>query len=658
MKFIKEQPAEEDLFDGQAHTLVATNIYDSISTDSVFVVGLEGDLGSGKSTILKKVKQLSLDDEKKMHFIEFDTELYHNNNVNKALINILHDEFVKLPSLSEDNKNIKLKSIKDRALGNVVDYTRTVTSSLSWWMVSFVIAALCSVEMISDGVKAIGQSWNALSSGNSKFDPINFLQILFMFMPILWWVFWGICRIKNKGNAEDRPPAFADIFKRQVPERIDEILEIPNEIGSYELKNALGEFVDIIPDENLIVLVIDNLDRVPETSLPQVWADLEVFTQIESIKFKLIIPHSTKHVAKAISESNNQVEGMEFISKRIPIKHRVPPLLQSDWRKVLELYSDSAELELTTDELLIIGNIIQLWIPYEMLQITPRYLKRQINEIVSILTAQPQIPAPIACAYINMTQYGQLKLDDLLVSELDKSSKPTPSHLNARVRTYTQLEKLSTSSDKIKALFVETHFQTNGDIANSELLSSQLDIFLSRSEYDNFTKSDRYGYREVLLNYLPEADVNYLIDMLLTITNAENTPPTGWLDLYLENVAIEINNFDFNIFDDAEKRDKFIFDQLPIFESITNQLIELSLEKHTLRKVLIKIQNYMKQELSRKGDEALHNIDGKLELVYDSLYKTVKLTDKSLDGRLININYLAFIDVFWAIKDKYPLWKS
>ena len=316
MKFIKEEPAKEDLFKGQAHTLVSKNVYDSIKTDEVYVVGLEGDLGSGKSSILNNVISLSDDDDNtSTHFVEFDTELYHNNNVNKALINILYDELKEVSELKSAENAAKLKNIKDRALGNIVDYKRTVTSNLSWWMVTFVIVSLCSIEMISDGVKAIGQTWSALSSSNVSFSPSNFLQISFMFAPVLWWVVWGFKRKQHKDNKVKIPPKFVDIFKRQVPERIDEVLEVPNEVGSYELKNALNEFVAVIPIDTVIILVIDNLDRVPEHSLPQVWSDLEVFTQIKNDKFKLIIPHSTKHVAKAISESDNHVEGMEFISK-------------------------------------------------------------------------------------------------------------------------------------------------------------------------------------------------------------------------------------------------------------------------------------------------------------------------------------------------------
>jgi hypothetical protein len=656
LKFIKEEPAKEDLFKGQAHTLVSKNVYDSIKTDEVYVVGLEGDLGSGKSSILNNVISLSSDDNNtSTHFVEFDTELYHNNNVNKALINILYDELKDVPKLKLDDNAAKLKNIKDRALGNIVDYKRTVTSNLSWWMVTFVMASLCSIEMISDGVKAIGHTWTALSLGNAKFNPSNFLQIAFMFAPVLWWVVWAYQRNKHENNKDKIPPKFVDIFKRQVPERIDEVLEVPNEVGSYELKNALNEFVEVIPAETVIILVIDNLDRVPEHTLPQVWSDLEVFTQIKSPKFKLIIPHSTRHVAKAISESDNHVEGMEFISKRIPIKHRVPPLLQSDWRGVLKIYSEEAELTVSDDELLIISNIIQLWIPEGMLQITPRYLKRQINEIVSILLSRPKIPAPIACAYINMTQYGQLSLEELLV---DTPKEPSNNELGdkhaiSRRRTYKQLEKFISVIDDIKSFFVEAHFQADGELANSEILSSQLDTFITKGDYGNFIQFNRFGYRDVLLNYLPEADVHYLVELLVEITSEESPQIQEWLTTYIKKVAIEINGIDTYKLSGKNTKLDSVYELLGQIETITKNLVKSSIEQNVLSKVVVKIQNTLKQVLSDERISELHD-----KALYKALYKTVELTDNTIGKRLINLNPSAFINTYWAKRNEFPQWEN
>ena len=48
-----ESPADRDMFRGSSHEKVAENVAQIIRTPDVNIIGLEGELGSGKSTILK-----------------------------------------------------------------------------------------------------------------------------------------------------------------------------------------------------------------------------------------------------------------------------------------------------------------------------------------------------------------------------------------------------------------------------------------------------------------------------------------------------------------------------------------------------------------------------------------------------------------------------
>ncbi len=48
-----ESPADQDMFRGSSHEKVAENVAQIIRTPDVNIIGLEGELGSGKSTILR-----------------------------------------------------------------------------------------------------------------------------------------------------------------------------------------------------------------------------------------------------------------------------------------------------------------------------------------------------------------------------------------------------------------------------------------------------------------------------------------------------------------------------------------------------------------------------------------------------------------------------
>ncbi|WP_249415638.1 P-loop NTPase fold protein [Enterobacter hormaechei] len=82
-----ESPADQDMFRGSSHEKVAENVAQIIRTPDVNIIGLEGELGSGKSTILKFLQKKLKDD---FTFINFDAERYHHGSTKKALIDVIH----------------------------------------------------------------------------------------------------------------------------------------------------------------------------------------------------------------------------------------------------------------------------------------------------------------------------------------------------------------------------------------------------------------------------------------------------------------------------------------------------------------------------------------------------------------------------------------
>lgn len=76
-----ESPADQDMFRGSSHEKVAENVAQIIRTPDVNIIGLEGELGSGKSTILKFLQKKLKDD---FTFINFDAERYHHGSTKKS----------------------------------------------------------------------------------------------------------------------------------------------------------------------------------------------------------------------------------------------------------------------------------------------------------------------------------------------------------------------------------------------------------------------------------------------------------------------------------------------------------------------------------------------------------------------------------------------
>ncbi|HFT8658709.1 TPA: hypothetical protein ACGSTA_004359, partial [Enterobacter cloacae] len=101
-------------FRESGHENEARNMAQVIKTPDVNIIGLEEELSSGKSTILRFLQR---DLEGDFTFINFDAERYHHGSTKKALIDVIHKGISeKCPAANQ-----KLDEFKNQTRGNIVD---------------------------------------------------------------------------------------------------------------------------------------------------------------------------------------------------------------------------------------------------------------------------------------------------------------------------------------------------------------------------------------------------------------------------------------------------------------------------------------------------------------------------------------------------------
>jgi ABC-type polysaccharide/polyol phosphate transport system ATPase subunit len=108
MKYQIEEPSDQDLFESSGHSHAAKAIEDVIlNQENIHAIGLEGELGSGKSTILRLLEQKLPND--KFNFITFDVEQFHHSSTKASFIKHLSENFIQLfgSGNSKDDKKIK-----------------------------------------------------------------------------------------------------------------------------------------------------------------------------------------------------------------------------------------------------------------------------------------------------------------------------------------------------------------------------------------------------------------------------------------------------------------------------------------------------------------------------------------------------------------------
>ncbi|KJY81609.1 hypothetical protein TW81_17405 [Vibrio galatheae] len=538
MRYQIEKPADKDLFDSSGHSNAANAIRDVIlNQKDIHAIGLEGELGSGKSTVLRLLEQKLPREEYK--FITFDVEQFHHSSTKASFIKHFRDCVIELfgSDASPDAKKTKRKVQKaaDRALGNDLTYTKKVTSNLSWYTISFAISLMFSVRYAKESLEHILNTARLLlpDAPTYTFGIEETITTLLGLSPIAVALLMRYQRTQEQNQNEDdrKVPNIGDIFKRNSEDKITEKLHVTREVGASELKQAFQKIVSAIPTDKHVILVIDNLDRVDNEKVREVWSDLETFTSFEGDNLRVIVPFSEKHVAAALSD-NDAADGSEFILKRLPVKFRTPPVVSAGWREPFEYYwSETLPKHSGLD---LCAEIIDVWVTQHK-QITPRFLKTHINEIAVALASNPEVISPVACsAYLLAQRSNKLSFKDIISSNSDQKEESSRQLISL---THKILRKALTD-DEWSSQIMAVHYQTSFDVAKSELLESPLKSAISRSDFEElFELTPLFGFDVAFQRLLGTVDPYEYVN-ILSEANFDNDEHCAWVTKWIPNINI------------------------------------------------------------------------------------------------------------------------
>lgn len=509
-----DEPAKKDIFEGKAHENLALKLSEIAQSDEVSIIGLDGYLGSGKSTIIDMAMEKIQNDN--IHIIKFDSEIYHYGATKKALIDILYDGFKKTPDVNHEN----LSQCKDYALGNIYNYKRNVNSKISLWTLIFICTSVICLQTLRFFITDISLLFTSKQLPYSQYIKV-FLELLLVISPIAVGYLYTRKKeeVLNEGKMTLSKPSFGDILKRNSEDTITEKIIINKEVGTLELKSALEGFLSCTPEKARLILIIDNLDRISPSKIKEIWSDIELITEIAGSKLKILIPYSGKHVAKALSE--DEKEGLEFISKRIPVTLFVPPLISAGWRDGFVRFWENAFGELNNEECYEVCELIERWLPKNYSSVTPRFMKRIINDIKLTSLTSPTFPLHrvLIAFYILMVRYSLLDFK-ILISNYDNIEKKEGDTLDIeRMKvSHKQFNRLFNSEDEWKRGLICIHFQTNSEFAVSELIDEPLENSIRYKETNEFIKlSSMYGFDKAWkksLHHLSIEEIIYFIDSL------------------------------------------------------------------------------------------------------------------------------------------------
>ena len=95
--------------------------------------------------------------------------------------------------------------------------------------------------------------------------------------------------------------------------------------------------------------------------------------------FRIVVPYSARQVSASLSVAG--FSGREFIAKRIPVSFQVPPLISAGWQEALRQYwkeTVNEDAGIACREATV---LLERWKPSEYPRITPRLMKKFVNDI-------------------------------------------------------------------------------------------------------------------------------------------------------------------------------------------------------------------------------------------------------------------------------------
>jgi hypothetical protein len=404
---LSEDVATQDLFEDKTHERVSENLFQIISDSSKGVtIGLEGSWGSGKSTVIKLLKdKLTKDVGEKNLFFMFDAWAHDGDPLRRIFLESL------IRAIDPKDQDTDLQDIKKRITGRkkIVEVKAKKSTSRLGKLISF------SALLIPLGFAFLGKvnydklvwPWASQAHGLSYLFLLGVTLCLSPLFVLAYWNFRG-----------DKDPETKNItwefFSIDSKEDYTQDITEDGERTSIEFEDHFQHIIQTSMGKGLIersIVVIDNLDRVDPDHAKNIWSTLQTFFQKRSNgsvdlnwsdKLWFVIPFDRDGFIKIWSANGtNNETATSFLRKCFQLIAEVPQPVMSAWSEYVKKSIEEALAQWPEHE----RNAVYLTYVRYMSQLdsspTPRDIKAFVNQVgLSGAMWGGQVSAEAICLYV------------------------------------------------------------------------------------------------------------------------------------------------------------------------------------------------------------------------------------------------------------------
>lgn len=427
---LSDAPVESDDFAGNAHSRTARALVETIANDNpgIRAIGLEGGWGSGKSTVIE-IAGKGLEARKGAgpdhHLFTFDAWAHQGDPLRRSFL----DKFVNWLRGQERITEVKKQEWLDQLNAKITrTTTQTEPSIQPIGFLMLVLAPVLPLGYVWLSPFASGDAANAPMLFSMPLETIQLGALILFAIPYIAVLFkWALVREGWAGLGK----SIMLLSRISDTEKTNQFVR-DEDPTSVEFGNFLNHIIKTASGpSNKLIIVLDNLDRLPDDQISDAWAMMRGLigregdcARAESSKHVwLIVPYDKNHLAQALKDKGVVADEFRtdgFIEKTFDVVLRVSPPLLVHWRDYFHQRLDEAfSGAVSVDEKHKLHRLLE----YEFLDnqraVTPRSVKAYINNIVSIIQQwRSEIPIECVALYVLKKYYLEKGLKSLIDGSL------------------------------------------------------------------------------------------------------------------------------------------------------------------------------------------------------------------------------------------------
>ena len=595
-RLISNRPCNQDLFEGNAHKKLAKAIADVISSDEKpSMIGIDGGWGSGKSNLVGMVSNhlnsISGEEENKYHFFTYDVWGHQNDLPRRSILEELTTDLT-----SEENPILKEDKWKQKGKDLLAKKRNVKTKVVP--EVNYVILAISALIMITPFIHFL-----------SSITPIWWVNIIISILPYALTIRWvakhRIEELKKNEQEVNCKNFFKELFllyndKITENETFETISE--REPSSKQFNEWVEGIDNSLKEANKnLVIVFDNMDRLPKSKVQEFWAAIHsFFSEANYSNISVIVPFDRAHIQNAFqsediedpdedaSKSKPRIcYGNDFINKTFDIVFSVPPPILSGWKKYFrDMWKEAFGPDVNADP-----DVLQIFDKLTQ-ENSPRKIIAFIN---SFVTLKKTADSSIEDKYIALYIFGREHIAKKPFSQI-----LSPTYLCA-------LEFLYKNDQRMQECMSSLYYQLPSNDAMDVIFSNQIKIELDNNTPDIIVKlKTSNNYWSILFNAIPE--VTNIKNATLTLNSVlvgteEKRSSKAWSDLFKKAISNKDNLSEY------DEYHKILASKLTLEERKT--LVEILIRQYHKNIDLKPIDNY------------IHGID-ELSSIENDVYKILK----------------------------------